>query len=92
MKKEAFLVEVNKLMQRHELSKNVTPEYFEPGMMEYLEQNYGRYDKETEHVLLRFEVKGTRYEGRTELIETVKVNDRVCVERDYHNKYKHKKL
>lgn len=37
--------------------------YYEPGMMEYLEQNYGSYDEETGKILLRFEVKGTRYEG-----------------------------
>ena len=32
----AFLVELEKLHQRQELSLTVGPNYFEPGMMEYL--------------------------------------------------------
>ena len=60
---------VERLHQRYELSKTITPDYFEPGMMEYLEQSDGCYDSETGDILLRFEVKGTRYEGRTETIE-----------------------
>jgi hypothetical protein len=78
---------VERLHQRYELSKTITPDYFEPGMMEYLEQSDGCYDSETGDILLRFEVKGTRYEGRTETIEKMKVGDRITVLRDPANAY-----
>ena len=37
--KENLLREVEKLHQRYELSKTLEPDYFEPGMMEYLDQS-----------------------------------------------------
>lgn len=64
-----FLVELEKLHQRRELSLTVGPDYFEPGMMEHLDQYDGIYNPETQGFSLRFEVKGTRYDGRTEQIE-----------------------
>lgn len=85
--KEAFLIEVKKLQDRHELASKIAPDYYEPGMMEYLEQSYGIYNEETKEIILRFEVKGTRYEGRTELIETVNVGDTVLIQRDEENEY-----
>ena len=38
-RKERLLTEMAKLHGRHELSQEVGPDYFEPGMMEYLEQS-----------------------------------------------------
>lgn len=84
---EALLAEVNKLHARKELSQTVGADYFEPGMMEYLDQSEGLFNIETGEVLLRFEVKGTRYEGRTELIEKVQLLDEVLVRRDAENIY-----
>ena len=84
---ERLLFEIEKLHKRHELSETVTPDYFEPGMMEYLDQSEGIYDPETGKLLLRFEVKGTRYEGRTEYIETMKLGDEITVLRDKENVY-----
>lgn len=84
---ESFMVEVNKLHARKELSQTVGVDYFEPGMMEYLDQSEGVYNSETGEVLLRFEVKGTRYEGRTEQIEKVQLFDDVLVRRDEKNSY-----
>ena len=55
--------------------------------MEYLDQSEGLFDIETGEVLLRFEVKGTRYEGRTEQIEKVQLYDEVLVRRDENNSY-----
>ena len=85
--KEKLLFEIEKLHRRYELSGMVTPDYFEPGMMEYLDQSEGLYEPETGKILLRFEVKGTRYEGRTEYIETMKCGDKITVLRDKENVY-----
>ena len=71
----ALLTEIEKLHKRNELSKTVGPDYFEPGMMENLEQFDGEYTPEAGTFLLRFEAKGTRYDGRTEQIEKVKVHE-----------------
>ena len=62
---------------------------FEPDMPEYPEQYGGEYDKTTGMMILRFEVRGTRYEGRTEQIEHVHAGDEICVIRDMQNTYNH---
>lgn len=85
--KAAFLIELEKLHKRHELSFIVGPDYFEPGMMEYLDQSDGIYTPETQKFSIRFEVKGTRYDGRTEQIEKVKVDDSIQIQRDKANIY-----
>lgn len=82
-----LLQELNKLHHRKELSQSITPDYFEPGMMEYLDQSEGLYDEFTGEILVRFEVKGTRYAGRTEQIEKVRTQDSVKVVRDPENEY-----
>ena len=79
--------EIEKLHKKHELSKSITPDYFEPGMMEYLEQSEGLYDPSTGEILIRFEAKGTRYEGRTEQIEKVSLKDTVQIIRDPDNPF-----
>ena len=84
---ESLLEEVDKLHARNELSQTVGADYFEPGMMEYLDQSEGLFNTETGEVLLRFEVKGTRYEGRTEQIEKIQLLDKVLVQRDEKNSY-----
>ena len=84
---EFLLLEVNKLHARKKLSQTVGADYFEPGMMEYLDQSEGLYNGETGEVLLRFEVKGTRYEGRTEQIEKVQLLDDILLRRDEKNIY-----
>lgn len=84
---ESLLEEVNKLHARNELSQTVGADYFEPGMMEYLDQSEGLFNSETGELLLRFEVKGTRYEGRPEQIEKVQLHDDVLVQRDEKNSF-----
>ena len=79
--------ELNKLHHRLELSQTVTPEYFEPGMMEYLDKSDGTYDPQTGEIMIRFEAKGTRYDGRTEIIEKMKSGDTITVLRDRENPY-----
>ena len=86
-RKENLLKELEKLHKRNGLSKSVGPAYFEPGMMEYLEQSEGLYDALTGEVLIRFESKGTRYDGRTEQIEKVKDGNRIMVIREKDNPY-----
>ena len=44
--------ELEKLHHRLDLSKAVGPDYFEPGMMEYLDQSEGQYDAKTGNLLL----------------------------------------
>lgn len=85
--KEMLLAEMQKLRDRYELSKKIGPEYFEPGMMEYLDQSYGSFDEYTGTMILRFEARGTRYEGRTERMEGVRPGDEIRVTRDKENQY-----
>ena len=87
--KENLLREVEHLHQRHELAAAVGPDYFDPGRMEYLEQSDGRYDAAAGSLVIRFESRGTRYDGRTEQIEKVKLGDEVRVTRDEENQFNH---
>lgn len=89
VEKDNLLREVEKLHQRNILAGTVGPDYFEPGMMEYLDQSDGRFDEASGEVLLRFESRGTRYEGRTEQLENVKLGDEIRVTRDRENPYNH---
>ena len=82
-----LLDEAKKLHQKNELSKNVAPDYYEPGMMEYLDKYEGVYDETAGILLLRFESMGTRYEGRTEQIESIKAGDAIRVVRDRENAF-----
>ena len=86
-RKELLLTEMAKLHARHELSKDMGPDFFEPGMMEYPEQSDGSWDEATGELVLRFESKGTRYDGRTEQIEKVKVGDVIRITRDPENAF-----
>ncbi len=79
--------EVEKLRLRHELFGKVGRDYFEPGLMEYLDKSDGIYNDKTGELMLRFESKGTRYNDRTEQIEKVRLGDKVLVQRDADNPY-----
>ena len=85
--KEILLTEIAKLHPRHELSKEMGPNYFEPGMMEYPEQSDGYCNQATGEIILRFESKGTRYNGRTEQIEKVKQFDPITITREPENAF-----
>lgn len=85
--RETLLKELEKLHKRNELSRTVGEDYFEPGMMEYLEQFDGYFVESTGELVLRFEAKGTRYEGRTEQIEKIKAGDPIRIARDKENPY-----
>jgi hypothetical protein len=85
MLKENLLRQMERLHKRQELSKTIGSDYFEPGMMEYLDQSDGTFDEVSKVMTLRFEAKGTRYDGRTELIEKVVVGDPIVLKRDPEN-------
>lgn len=85
--KENLQKELENLHMKKELSKSIGPDYFEPGMMEYLDQFEGLYDSDSGEVLIRFESKGTRYDGRTEQIEKVRVGDLIKIIRDQENPF-----
>lgn len=84
---EALLAEAQKLHHRKELSETVTPDYFEPGLMEYLDQSDGIWDAENNEMILRFEARGTRYDGRTEQIEKVSLGDPIRIVREKTNPF-----
>lgn len=52
-----------------------------------LEQSDGIWDEDTGKLVLHFESKGTRYDGRTEQIEKVKPGDVIRISRDPANPY-----
>ena len=87
--KDNLLMEVEKLHKRQLLAGTVGPDYYEPGLMEYLDQSDGNYDETTGELILYFESRGTRYDGRTEHIEKVKLGDEVRVTRDEENQFNH---
>ena len=82
-----LMEEMKKLHHRQELSGMVGPDYYEPGMMEYLDKSDGYFDAATGELTLRFEIKGTRYEGRTECIENVREGNVVKVIREKENTF-----
>ena len=82
-----LLQEADKLHRRCVLAGEVGPDWFEPGMMEYLDQSDGAYDPITGSLIMRFEARGTRYDGRTEQIEKVQVGDEIRVLRDAENPF-----
>lgn len=84
---KALREEATKLYHRYELSESVSADYFEPGMMEYLDKSYGLFDENTGAFLLRFESKGTRYGDRTEQIENLSIGDSIIIVRDPENEY-----
>ena len=61
----ALLQETAKLHDRLELSRTVGADWYEPGMMEYLDKSEGIWNELSRSLLLRFEARGTRYDGRT---------------------------
>lgn len=85
--KQDLIIEINKLAHKFELSSVIPDDYFEPGMMENLDQYYGSYDETTQTIILKTEVKGLRYEGRTPRLEKISVGDPVVVAREESNIY-----
>lgn len=85
--KEEFLKMVSRIQDKYELSQTVGEDYYEPGMMENLEQYYGAYDPVADCAVIRTESKGLRYENRTSHLESLKVGDPVKIVRDPENEF-----
>lgn len=85
--KEKLLTLVALYNRKYELSKEVGADYYEPGMMENLEQYQGSYDAETGKIEICCESKGMRYENRTVNLERVSVGDSVLIIRDSANTF-----
>ena len=77
----------DQLHRRKELAATVGPDWYEPGMMEYLDKSEGQWEAQSGRLLLRFESRGVRYEGRSEQIERLKIGDPISVRRDPQNVY-----
>lgn len=85
--KQELLEYVKSLDYKFELSKTVGPDYYEPGMMENLNQYRGEYDEHSNAITLRVETKGLRYENRTQNLESLSVGDTVEILRDTANSF-----
>lgn len=85
--KKDLLEFVSFLNQKFELSKTVEPDYFEPGMMENLDQYKGEYDESNNMITLRVDAKGLRYDNRTQNLERLFVGEPVDIVRESGNLY-----
>ncbi len=83
----ALLQEAEKLHQRHEFAKIITPDHYEPGNMEHLEQAEGIWNAKDNRLTLCFESRGTRYDNRSEFIERLHIGDPIFLRRDFANPY-----
>ena len=85
--KKDLLEFVSFLNQKFELSKTVELDYFEPGMMENLDQYKGEYDECNNMITLRVDAKGLRYDNRTQNLERLFVGEPVDIVRESGNLY-----
>ncbi len=85
--KKDLLDYVKTLNDKYQLSLTRDEDYFEPGMMENLEQYKGEYDETKNTITLRVESKGMRYENRTQNLEKISVNDSIQIKRDSANTF-----
>lgn len=85
--KEALLNYAKSIHQKFEHSKVVNPSYYEPGMMENMDQYEGLFDSVTNIVILRVDSKGLRYENRTSKLDNLSIGDDIAVLRDSANAY-----
>lgn len=82
-----LLSELEKLNKKKELGQTLPEDWFEPGLMENLDQYEGDYDAAGGRITLKTEVKGLRYENRTPRLDRLAVGDPVRVLRDPNNQY-----
>jgi len=85
--KEELLKAVEQLQAKKNLAASVTPDYYEPGRMEFLDQYLGVYDEVSNAVTLRTESKGLRYEERTPRLDELRIGDPVQLVREPGNPF-----
>ena len=82
----ALKTEFMRLHERHESARFITPDFYDPGKMEYPEQS-DCVISEDNVVTASFELMGTRYDGRTELIELINAGDELKLIREEDNQF-----
>ena len=87
LEKEKLLSEVRRHDEKLQLSKTIGPDYYEPGMMENPERYLGEFDEELGIIKLRTDVKGLRYENRTQKLDELRAGDAVRIARDGANAF-----
>lgn len=85
--KNNLLEIAGQFQKKYELSKTVGDDYYNPGMMENLDQYRGEFCPETNILKIRTESKGLRYENRTQRLESLSVGDQVKIVRDPENEF-----
>lgn len=85
--KEELISLVAQYAEKFELGKTIGPDYYEPGMMENLDQYKGIFDEQAKQITIRCEAKGLRYDNRTSNLESVSVGDAVQIVRDCGNAF-----
>lgn len=84
---EPFFQEIERHNRNRRHGEEMPADYYEPGDMEYMDRYFGSYDDQSHIAVMRTEVKGLRYEGRTVRLEKLSVGDVVFIERDPENPY-----
>lgn len=82
-----LLNQVEIVNSKYELSLNLPEDYFEPGMMENLDQFKGLYDKDNKIINITSDVKGLRYNDRTQCLENMNIGDTVKIIRNPENAF-----
>ena len=85
--RKALLDAVAGLQEKKELAASVGPDWYEPGMMENLEQYLGVYDEKSHTVTLRTDSKGLRYDERTPRLDYLSVGDPIRLVREPDNSF-----
>ena len=85
--RKALLEAVDGLQKKKELAASVGPDWYEPGMMENLDQYLGVYDENSGVITLRTDSKGLRYDERTPRLDYLSVGDPVRLVREPDNPF-----
>ena len=78
---------VAKLQKKKELSTSIGPDWYEPGLMENLDQYLGVFDENTNTITMRAESKGLRYDERTPRLDYLSVGDPIHLVREPDNPF-----
>lgn len=86
MNRSAFLERVREYQHKFELSQTVGADYYEPGMMENLDQYMGVLSDDNS-CTIKVDVRGLRYENRSVRLRKCQVGDPIEIRREPENQY-----
>lgn len=86
-KKKDFLWLVENIRNRNALVTEYDPSVFAPGLLDGLDKVGASYDERTGIAVIKTEVQGTLYEGRTPRIESLSVGSALKIVREPSNTY-----